>query len=338
MLKFIHITSLGRFPMSDYTSASSWIIDSMKSQHLRRTPGVDSALSELLAPFAGPQFGPTQPMHLFGGHPREAFMKKTSLITSLDGLIPLCYFFKYVTPLKFSPTLLIPKDFWFIVPPTWRDKVKLYEVKSSTIYSAQNPPKRMIMCGSFNSFMSDEDMIESELEKLIEALGGEDPFSQIETALFFTSKSDGISDFMDEGKLLSYSHKLLRHFKQKITFPRFDAIRANPDYRDTLYYEINNRKYISETFSKHVLFSKGAGSLFIDDEKNDLGPSHSIKLSPYHHIDIFELKQPMSSYEIFESSEFYNAHFKFFQLGSQQETINEKWDHWFKDYLMRIFS
>lgn len=315
----------------------TWILDSLKSKHLDRNSGEELAYFYTLAPFTEPIFGPTLPISIFSGYDFES-IKDHSVITIRDGLIPLSYFFKYSKPTDFDCSILIPWDYWFLVPKNWIGKVKLYDVTSDRIFDKSHLPKKIILLGSFNSFMTDESEFEEGLVNLVNSLGGKENIANLDIAVFFTCKNGGISSNLREDRILFYSQKLFSGLKLEMNFPTFDSILSETNYQDALYYEFNSKRFLAETHTKHYVLSRGGGLLRKDSVPSNFKKLNSIRMSSHHSLDVYDfLEFDQSKHEPLADPIFYNSHLKFFKSNTKINTIEGWWDEWFINYVKKNF-
>ena len=323
--------------MNNNNRTVSWILDGLKSMHLK-TSQDDQAFYHLLTPYSEQIFGPTMPILFFGGY-NSKILNDFPMLTIRDGLIPLVYLFANLNPNDLESTLIIPQDFWFIVPKNWINKVKLYDISSKHTFSEAHLPKKIIIFSSFNSHMSEEADFEEDLNNLAISLGGQSKFANIDVAAFFNCKHSGITGLLKEDQILPLAQKIFKKIKLDISFPTYENILSESSFQDVLYYEINSRKYIAETFSKHFVLSRGGGLL---ESNHLLSNKHehftTYKLSQYHDINIYDFTYSDKDFEIFEDPKYYNAHLKFFKFNSKLEVIGEWWDNWLKNYLISNFT
>lgn len=320
--------------MKDDKLYVSWIIDGFKNNYISNVNHSELTYFHYLTPFSNPFFNPLNPVLLFCGYSKTTFNDKSHVMLR-DGLIPLTYFFKESDPDDFECTFYIPAKFWFVVPKNWRRKVKFFRIKSDTVYSANNLPKKIILMGTLNSTFADGDEFAESIRNLVSELGGKENFKNIDVAAYFSFKRNDLWGHWDEENILEYAKVLFNEIKMDIKFPPLENIMSESGFKDVLYYEVNRGYFISETYMTQHLLSRGAG--LIDDFKisDKFVADKSVNLSLNHKLETFSYtKEAMEGDDYIDpfKDSVYFSYRKFFETVMKTNQGNH-WDSWFSSYL-----
>lgn len=322
------------------TETIQWIYDYLKNsesdQFIEKRKKIRS-YHHYLSPFSKNYYGTFNPALMLNGKTTNKLIDK-KLWTLRDGLIPLYYFFEEHTPELFSGEIAIHKEMWFLVPKRWRDKVVLYETRNHFEYSKNNLPKKIFITGMFNSMFSDLQYFEKELIHLSEALG-QNNLENIEILAYFPSKKSNLETNWKEENLLHYSQLLFKHLGKNIQLTDWKGVTAHFNFKETLYFEINEGHYIKDTYTKHFALSRGAGLL--------PNPSEEIKgelikfqnLSLYHSMVIY--RPDYSQFPVYLNpidNDFYEYYKNMIKSNQSGPNSTTSWDSRLISYLKKFYK
>lgn len=316
-----------------------WIYDYLSNSYLNIAEEVNTDLNyyHYLTPFSNSYYGLSNPIILFGGHRKEDLSAK-KIWTIRDGMIPLAIFFRELAADTFKGELYVPVQFWYLVPNEWRPKVKYYEVKSNTVYSKKNLPKKILITGFMNSTMADAEDFKSDLEQVQEILGKEN-LKNIEIVAYFPGKRNDLWGGWREENVLKYSRYLFENLKMDIQFPDLHTITSENNYADCAYIEINRHYIIQETYMKHIALSRGAGELESPATTYPMNKIASPKLSLYHHMNVYELDTKLAEdYMDPLSDKSFESLKKVLISSARAEKMTQWWEAWFATYIKKYYK
>ena len=317
-----------------------WGFELIKNSYLNKKQHSDSK-DELylhyLSPFSQEFFGSHSPVLLFGGHDFKE-VEKNKTVSLRDGLIPLYIFFETFKAKDFSCELMIHKDFWFIVPDDWREKVRFYNVRSKNEYSKSNLPSKIIVTGILNSTFVDPDEFGESLDHLANTLGREN-LKNIEVISYFPDKRNDLWGSWEEDNILRYSKMIFEKLKLDIKTPTWRDLTNELEFLDCLYYEVNAGLFIKDSFVQFKTLSKGAGLLQQNSEVGPFKKVGEIPASLYHTYDIYKLDvDKVGKY----SAPFSREKIPYFKRIAENDfngvRINMYWEQWFASYLKKVIK
>lgn len=315
----------------------SWIADSFKNSYLTQSTEIELAYFHYLTPFSSPFAGPLNPLMLFCGYSKKALKEKNSVMIR-DGLIPLTYFFRDLSPDDFDCTFYVHANFWFLVPEVWRPKVKFYTQESKVTYHAGNLPRKILLMGTLNSTFADGQEFKDEIKKLVASLGGREALRNIEIAAYFSFKRNDLWGSWDDENILEYSKTLFNEMKLDISFPSLENIMSENDFRDVLYHEVNKRYFIAESYPSQVILSRGGGLLRTENVL-PLELEKSVNVSLNHKLNLYKLSAEGSSqkYQDPFKEKIFLEYRKFFESFTRTNKSNH-WDSWFASYVKSYYK
>jgi hypothetical protein len=318
-----------------------WGFDLVQNSYLKKADleKEDVLYIDYLRPFSEDFFGQMNPLLIFGGNSfKEISQKKT--VTVRDGLIPLSIFFREMSPEDFNLDLFIPKTLWFIVPPSWRKKVKFYDVESTAKFNRDNLPQKIFISGILNSTFVDDDEFEIHIQTLVDKIG-KDNIQKIEVSAFFPDKRNDLWGSWEEENVLKYSKAIFQKIKLDIVVPKWQDIHNEIDYKNNLYFEVNSGLFIENSYLSHFVLSRGGGLLSPEVRQLDrhFTKINSLKASLYHHYNFYELDY--TELENFRDPFGDNNYVYFKRIIETQTTIpriNFRWEAWYASYLKRYYK
>lgn len=300
----------------------------------------DTLYNLYLMPFSNEIYGPTNPILFFGGN---SFMDLSDkkMVTLRDGLIPLTLFFKETAPEKIAGDIYIHKDLWFIVPPLWQKKIKFFSLQAQGIYDKENLPQKIFVSGILNSILADPEELEDRLKYLSDTIGKKN-LEKIEVMAYFPDKRNDLWGAWDEENVLKYSKAIFQNLKMDIQVPEWRTLHNEVDYRNCLYYEINNGLFVKDSYLEHFVLSRGGGSLRVKENKVDkhFTQKSKIPLSIYHSIEVFDLNyEAVNEYE----DPFNKNYFPYFKKmieasNNPYKKLNFHWEKWMATYLKNVYK
>jgi hypothetical protein len=292
-----------------------------------------------LLPYSLEFFGTHNPALLFGGHGVRELGKKP-FISARDGLVPLAIFFNEMNPEDLKFNLFIEKDFWFLVPPKWRSKVKFYEVCPDIIYNAVSKPKKIFISGILNSTFIEPDEIDVMLIDLKKSLGLKN-FKDIEIMAYMPDKRNDLWGSWEEENILNFSKKLFTHLKLELQTPLWEDIKSMNGFQDYLYLELNAKVFVADSYVRHFALSRGAGML---EKKPSLIDSYfnqqsCTRASLYHTIKFYDLDySQLDDYEDPINEKTFSYYKSFYETQRKDKNINFRWESWYASYITNYYK
>ena len=328
--------------MKEKNQTIQWAYDLVKNTYLNKSEQVkwqDELYLNYLHPFAKEFYSPKNSLMLFGGHSFYN-IKEKSQITARDGLIPLSIFFREIEPSDLDYDLFIHKDLWFIVPVEWRTKVKFYEIKAESIYSSKKLPQKIFVSGLLNSAFSDSDEFESSLKNLSDIIASKN-LENIEVMAYFPGKRNDLWGSWEEENILKYSAAIFKNLKMDIKTPSWAKIKAETDFKNCLYYEVNSGLFVKDSFLSHFVLSRGGGLL--EQDKDELDNRFTllsrIKASLYHSYYFYEFNYDSETPYVDPLSSPHAAKFKkIIEFGNKDLRLNFEWEKWYASYIKKFYK
>lgn len=319
-----------------------WGYDLVQNAYLNRSEEMtsqDDLYLNYLAPFSLEVFGPTNPILMFGGHAIKEIIDRPYW-TIRDGIIPLSIFFKEISPAVITGEVYIHKDLWHVVPGNWRHKVKFFSIEADQIYDKNNLPEKIFVTGILNSTLADPDEFNESLKYLADTLGKEN-LEKIEIFAYFPDKRNDLWGSWEEENVLKYSKAIFENLKIDIKVPEWKLLYSEVNYKNCLYFEVNNGLFIKDSFLEHFVLSRGGGSVrkplrSIDE---NFKKTSEARLSIYHRICIYELDfATMDRYSNpFESENFVYFR-KMIESSNKSKKVNFHWEKWYATYLKKFYK
>lgn len=242
-------------------------------------------------------------------------------LTLRDGSLPLHQFFSTAS-VDYIKDIIINKDFWYLVPKNWRNKTKYYEIRSDITYRRDKKPKNIFIAIMLNDLFASFEFFKKKMEQL-KVEFGEDNLKHMRVSVFMQGPLEKTETLSIRKDTIEITRILLTTFNFEITFlTSWAEVKAIPHFNETLYFEVNERIFIDDTYVSHYLLSHGAGTLDQGQSKERLPQFERIdlvKLSPFHHVNIYsadlqnwpEIQDPLNS------SQFKKSHLSLFKEMSQ---------------------
>jgi len=284
-----------------------------------------------LKPFSNDYIGPHNPV-LLGGYITKKLMNR-KMWTLRDGLIPLTFFFKEHAP-ETGVHYAVPAEFRFVVPEHWRNNILFYEIKAKSIFSRYNLPKKILVCGMQDSVFANIDEIKKSMAELKDALG-EDALKNVQITAFFPFKKNNLWGKKSDDETFSMAQSLLDVLGPNIEFLTWNTLKNENDFKDCLYYEVNQNYFIADSFLKHFALSKGAG--LIEKTRKPYKEVSSFQLSPYHSVHLYTPEWSHKYYDPFEDN--YFSYFKELCTGELKSVrISPNWESWYPLFLKKFYK
>ncbi|MCM2277011.1 MAG: hypothetical protein NDJ89_02930 [Oligoflexia bacterium] len=273
------------------TQGENWVFDHTYSRmHLQFEGAWWEQWHHRFAPFADPLFAPSRPLFLIDGLTK--LQGSGTPVLARDGLLPLTWFFRNVIPKDFPPDLLIPENFFHLVPPSWRGKARSFrlERRGELAFLPDEPPERIILIGVFSQFFMgspNKRYFERQLARL-QTKWGREAMRKIRWLLWLPIHDPrSISARTDRAAELFY--KTLEGFGPSIEFSSWGDLSMQQDLREWAFIELNTRLVIGESYCRHHLLSRGARELALDNGLARVPRKLEARvepLSPYHELVI----------------------------------------------------
>lgn len=287
-----------------------------------------------LRPFSNDYTGPHNPV-LLGGYITKKLLNK-KMWSLRDGLIPLSFFFREHTPEQ-DVFYALETDFWYTVPEQWKKNVLFYQVKAEKNYSADNPPERILLAGMQDSVFADESEFYECLAELKSSLG-EGNLAKAKITAIFPYKKNNLWGKRSDDETFSMAQSVLRHTGLNVDFVEWNDLKNEGDLKNCLYFELNKKYFIADSYLKYFALSKGAG-LLKKEPTLPLKEINSHRLSPHHSISLYAVDwSAMPAY----NDPFQNKYFSYFEelCKGQLKTmrISPNWESWYPLYLKKFYK
>ncbi len=322
---------------SDHFKVVNWTYDYILNSQMDAAMPAGKKIRPVhfyLKPFSNDYVGPHSPV-LLGGTITKKLLNK-NLWSLRDGLITQSFFFREHSPEK-GVQFAVPSDFWFIVPEQWKENTLFYEVQAQKKYNLQNPPARILLAGMQNNVFADTNEFNKSLIELKNSLG-EEALTRAKITAFFPYKKNNLWGKRCDEETFSIAQSILKTTGLNITFVEWKDLKNENDFKECLYYEINQKYFVADSYLKHFILSKGGGLI----EEQTLIPKKEIShymLSPHHSVKIFQpdwLNIPVYK-DPFKSD--YFAYFKEVCNGQVKSIrISPFWESWYPLYLKKFYS
>lgn len=319
-----------------------WGFDLVKNAYLNKsetTEERDRLYSIYLYPFSKEIYTLNNSVLLFGGHSFKSFDEKT-VLTLRDGLIPLSIFFTEMRPEDISQEIYIHKDFWFLVPKEWREKIKFFDLRSDIEYSAKKLPKKIFVTGILNSTLADPEELETSLQHLVNTIGAEN-LKNIDVSAYFPDKRTDLWGSWDEENILTYSKLLYKYLGIDMKTPLWRDVKLELDMRDSLYYEVNTGLFIKDSYMTHFSLSRGAGLLASDSADGDdrFKLISELRTSLYHKYKFYEFDFSKVKPFVDPLDSDYKRYFKrLLEFQNKDIRLNFEWEKWYASYIKRYYK
>ena len=326
--------------MTTYSESIQWSYDFIRNFYLSNVETIserEKIYLNYLHPFSEKYYGPTNPVLLLGGADIEQLMKK-DVWTIRDGIIPLSVFFAENTLNEKKLQLMIHKDLWFMVPEKWRTNVSFYEITAEMKFSKANLPKRIIIMGSPNDTLADNDEFEEDIELLSTTLGKSN-IEKMEVVGYFPNKRTDLWGKWQDENIFKYSKKLFNSLKMDIKFPEWQLLKSEMNCKNTLYYEVNRGHFIKDSYPLHLFLSRGAGLLEDINRKGPLIETGKVKLSLYHNMVTYKLDEANCGKYVDPLSDELMPYFrKIIERGTNPRNVGASWEAWFGSFIKKHYK
>lgn len=286
-----------------------------------------------LRPFSNDYTGPHNPV-LLGGYITKKLLNK-KMWSIRDGLVPLFFFFREHTPEE-DVSYAIESGFWYTVPDHWKKNVLLYQINADRTFSADNPPEKILLAGMQDSVFADENEIYECLAELKQALG-EKQLRNAKITAIFPYKKNNLWGKKSDDETFTMAQRLLQHAGLNVDFTEWNDLKDEGDFKNCLYFEVNKKYFIADSFLKHFVLSKGAGVLK-NESTLPMKEVSSHRLSPHHSMTLYNVNWSALSDFI---DPFQNNYFSYFQelCKGQLKTmrISPNWESWYPLYLKKFY-
>ncbi len=315
--------------MRELTDSEQWLIEQARSNMVETKAAPEPGLEEVqwftkaFWPFMEPYYSPLKPVFSFELS-RSQRLQQNRVWMFRDGAIPLCWFFESVSIGEVEPrSILIHESLGDLVPSSWRECVKLYELFSEHTFNCEKIPKRLFLLGPVNPAVTSLEDLSILLSKIKSALGGR----QVEEIMLYAPvrHTESISS-EEESFECQFYHRLFTEFGAKMSFVHWQNLEYG-DFVDTAVVDLNGGWIYKDNAVMHMLLSRGAGLLSSRQRKD--GGGERVPLSKHHGIQVF----PISREANFARPEEKEEAFRFYaeiHRKIKSPRLTTPWPKWFQ--------